>query len=529
MSEPTRGRVSRVFTYPSAAGLGDPAVPPSGSKLHGSRGAGDGTVSMCCTSVPLSRARLLIVALLLGLLPAGCREPIAPDPPMITSVSPASGPLAGGTAVTITGSRFGNVAGVTMGGLPLNTLVVVSPTQLTGTTPALAVAGAVDVVVLADGDRDTCRGCFTYNIPMMQEAPLAGGGSHSCRLDAIGVAYCWGANSNGQLGDGSTTSRATPAAVRARWVGFIAMAAGNGHTCLMNSSGTASCWGSNDAGQVGDGTTTERTAPVAVRGGLSFIALVAGYSHTCGLTGTGTAYCWGRNFYGQLGDGTTIWRTAPVAVSGGLNFVALAASATHTCGLTGSGTAYCWGGNFVGQLGDGMTTSRTTPGAVRGGLSFIALAAGYSHTCGLTGTGTAYCWGWNMDGQLGGGTGTNQVPPVAVSGGLSFVALAAGGYHTCGLTSGGMAYCWGRNASGQLGDGTASNRATPVTVSGGLSFVSLAMGGWHTCGLTGSRTAYCWGWNDSGQLGDGTTTDRRGGICFVVWFGGWCRCEVRPT
>ncbi len=185
--------------------------------------------------------------------------------------------------------------------------------------------------------------------------------------------------------------------------GFSRLTAGLVQTCALISSGAAYCWGLNTAGELGDGTTTSRMSPVAVTGGLTFGSLVAGY-HTCGLTGNGTAYCWGDNSYGELGDGTKTDQSSPVAVVGGLLFATLTASGSHTCGLTGSGAAYCWGVNSgsydAGALGDGTTTDQSSPRAVTGGLTFTSLTSGFHHTCGLTANGTAYCWGDNTLGNL---------------------------------------------------------------------------------------------------------------------------------
>src|SRR5216683_3309672 len=263
---------------------------------------------------------------------------------------------------------------------------------------------------------------------------------------------------------------------------FAAVSAGSSHTCGVTTGGAAYCWGWNGAGQLGDGTTTNRAVPGTVLGGLTFATLTAGLNHSCGVTTAGAAYCWGQNSHGQLGDGTTTGRNSPVAVVGALVFAAVSAGGYHTCGLTTAHAAYCWGQNTGGQLGDGTTTDGTSPVPVLGGLSFAAVGAGGGHTCGMTTGGAAYCWGGNSSGQLGDGTTTNDSIPVAVLGGLSFAAVITGGGHTCGVTTGAAAYCWGGNSSGHPGDGTTTNRRAPVAVMGRIRFAVVSAGGARTCG-----------------------------------------------
>lgn len=202
---------------------------------------------------------------------------------------------------------------------------------------------------------------------------LSLGSSHSCvwavpisAPSSAGTMYCLGENSSGQLGDGTTIQRATATVVQGgRW--FITVESALEHTCALTNAGAAYCWGRNDRGQLGDGSTTNRLVPAAVQGGLIFTDLSEGAvrSHTCGLTTAGAAYCWGRNDNGQLGDGTTTDRLTPVAVEGGIVFASLAAGAAHTCGVTPYAQVYCWGDNSSGQLGDGTTTRRLIPTVVR--------------------------------------------------------------------------------------------------------------------------------------------------------------------
>jgi hypothetical protein len=231
------------------------------------------------------------------------------------------------------------------------------------------------------------------------------------------------------------------------------------------------CWGANSSGQLGDGTTTGRLTPVPVSGLTDSVKTVAvGRYHTCALTTSGGVLCWGYNKEGQLGDGTTTDRLTPDAVSGLAGGVAAVSThAYHACALTtGAGVLLCWGDNERGQLGDGTTIDRLTPVVVSAlPLGVGGVSVGGAHTCAVTTAGDLLCWGYNGDGRVGDGTTTDRSTPTAVSGlDGGVAAVAAGGLHTCALTRGGAVACWGFNGLGAVGDGTTTDRWTPTPVIG---------------------------------------------------------------
>ena len=347
-------------------------------------------------------------------------------------------------------------------------------------------------------------------VPLSGGAAIAAGAYHTCALTIAGGVLCWGDNSAGELGDGTTTQRPTPAAVSGLGSGVVAIAAGVNHTCALTTAGGVLCWGDNTFGELGDGTTTTRLTPVAVRGLGSGVAAIAAGGATCALTIAGGVLCWGDNTYGEIGDGTTSNRLTPVAVSGlGSGVAAIAAGAVHTCALTTAGGVLCWGDDTYGELGDGSGSFRRflTPVAVSGlGSGVAAIAAGDGfHTCALTTAGGVLCWGDDTFGELGDGSGSflGFLTPVAVSGlGSGVVAIAAGVAHTCALTTGGGVLCWGSNEPVLLP--TVDDSLTPVAVSGlGSGVAAIAAGYSYTCALTTAGGVLCWGDNGFGQLGNG--------------------------
>src|SRR5437588_790362 len=255
---------------------------------------------------------------------------------------------------------------------------------------------------------------------------VSAGAYHNCGLTSGGGVLCWGYNTWGTLGDGTHIDSPTPAGVSGLGTGVVAVSGGLEQTCALTSSGGVKCWGGNGHGQVGPNQGSNSTTPVDVSGlGGEVVAIGAGRDHTCAVTSSGGVKCWGRNDTGQLGDGTTALRYTPVAVSGlDAGVVSVSGGGAHSCALTSSGAVLCWGWNAYGQLGDGTTTGSLTPVGVSGlGTGVVAIGAGYAHTCAAFSGGGVRCWGYNISGQLGNGTTTDSSTPVEVRFGQTATTL----------------------------------------------------------------------------------------------------------
>ncbi|HEX4334667.1 MAG TPA: Ig-like domain-containing protein [Polyangiaceae bacterium] len=354
------------------------------------------------------------------------------------------------------------------------------------------------------------------------DTEICQGGDFGCAIASGGV-VCWGEGSAGQLGNGGTLDSLVPVPVTNASGGATSVVCGAYHACAIVN-GAAVCWGHNSDGQIGDGTLTSRTVGQSVSGLTSgVVQLSSGDFTTCATLSTGAVKCWGDNYFGQIGDGTTTSRTAPVAVSGISGATMVATGRADSCAIV-SGALKCWGDGSYGGLGNGANTSSLTAVAVSGmssGVTWATVGIGWS--CAVQ-SGAAKCWGYNPGGELGNGTidtsGMNDHDsnvPVSVSGLSSGVQnMSASEFTTCAVTSSGAASCWGLGDDGELGDGFDYSNSptsphlstTPVAVSGhgsGTLFVAApaALPG-ATCDLNNAHF-YCWGDNSQKQLGNGGT------------------------
>jgi len=342
------------------------------------------------------------------------------------------------------------------------------------------------------------------------------GGYHTCAVMDNLTLWCWGANWEGQLGNDSWSSTYTPSQVMAG--GFplyvSSVAAGERHTCAVDTAGNLLCWGNNWFGQVGDGTTSHKNSPVLIASGFLYVS--AGWRHTCAVKQDGSLWCWGRNMEGQIGDGNTpgsddcsIWdfgndcNKFPTYIAS--DVTAVSVGARHTCATKQNGSLWCWGDNNWGQLGNGTRVRKTTPYPVITPAGALSISVGRGYSCAIKTDGSLWCWGNNSSGQLGNGESVwdssylpSQVSPPMLSD-VSFVSL--GGGHSCAIKIDGSLWCWGNNWSGQVGDGTTQQRVYPVLVANNVLTASL--GDSHTCAIKQDRSLWCWGANWYGQVGVG--------------------------
>ncbi|MCR6031471.1 cutinase family protein [Nocardioides sp. zg-579] len=338
-------------------------------------------------------------------------------------------------------------------------------------------------------------------------ASVSAGGQVSCQVREGGSAWCWGRNNFGQLGDGTTTTRTRPVAV-AGGDTWRSISTSGATTCAIRTDATLWCWGLGHHGQLGTGKGPARSTPAQVGSSAAWTSVSAGWFHTCGTRSNGSLWCWGSNLRGQLGDGTFTTRGRPKRVGTANDWASVAAGGWFTCATRTGGTAWCWGQNTFGQLGSPESDPQPTPTQVGTGTTWASLDAGWAHTCGTTVEGAALCWGRNDRGQLGDATRSLRRSPEPVTGGRIWTSISAGDATTCAVDNTGSAWCWGSGRYGQIGDGSRSNRTVPTLVVAERAWLSLDAGWFHACGGLDTGATACWGNNELGQVGDGSTNDR---------------------
>jgi uncharacterized protein (TIGR03437 family) len=401
--------------------------------------------------------------------------------------------------------------------------------QVNAQIPGDASGGSAVTVQLSIGGVASNTITIAVNGPVGPSGSIiTGGEQHTCAVSSAGAVFCWGSNVEGQLGNGTNTKSLTPVPITGLLSGVVGVSAGAEFTCALTQSGTVMCWGSNTTGDLGNGTTNDSNVPVEVldAAGTSplsgVIAISAGQYFVCALTSAGSVLCWGDNAEGELGPEPSGFRTGLANVVTGIpaGMVAINTGAGFACALTNTGAAWCWGGSGTGVLGAGPNLPNGSPVQVlnlagTAPISGVAeIAGGYQDACAVTNAGAALCWGANQAGEDGNATNTAVSSPVQVldiagtSPLVGVTAIVSGDNDACAITTAGGVLCWGDPFNGELGNNFGRDTQIPVQVSGLTSGVmEIAAGYHHNCAVLGSGGVMCWGFNINGQLGNGNTND----------------------
>lgn len=372
------------------------------------------------------------------------------------------------------------------------------------------------------GDVASCGACMGVDELCTDGLCQTGGGrwrhvvagrAHTCAISQAGKVWCWGSNEQGQLGHPQTSMRALSPVETVNLGTVEQLDATDQHNCVVDASSLAWCWGDNTHGQIGNGQQLDRTSPYRITSLSNVTHMTTGSWHTCALLSDHSVRCVGYGQQGQVGDGSTnnstAFRSVRKITEGA---VGLDAGPAHSCVTTTEGALKCWGfngvGNAYGRLGVGDTQSRVEPTVTMSVGWAHQVSSGDEHTCAVNQDREVWCWGDNTFGQLGVGGSNDRLNPQRVMGVSDVRRVASGEAHSCAVTYVGELYCWGRNDSGQLGIDSLVVQRTPQRVSLPGEVIGVHTGYQHTCAVTRAGELYCWGDNGSGQLGVGDVTRR---------------------
>ena len=393
---------------------------------------------------------------------------------------------------------------VTSGGLPVTWTALVGPATVSGATVTLTGStGAVTLRGSQAGDAIYDPAPDVYTTFVVETGggflSVAAGEAHVAGIKSDGKLWTWGRNTNGQLGDTTTTDRATPGPITVSGSSpWASVACGSTHTVARRSNGTLWAWGGNASGQLGLGNTVDVLLPTQIGTSTAWAGVACGANHTLAWRTDGSLYAWGNNSQGQLGDGTIANRTAPLRIGTAQDWVEVSCGALHTCGRRAGGSIWAWGANTYGQLGDGTNTRRLAPVRIGTASDWVGVSAGFFCNAARRAGGTVWAWGNNDSGQLGDGTHIARSSPQQVGTDTNWTAASCGAACVIGRKSDNWMWAWGDNSAGQLGDLTTIDRLTPVQTLEG-PWGSVAAGA--ACVLAVRNEAlWTWGTNDNDQL-----------------------------
>jgi alpha-tubulin suppressor-like RCC1 family protein len=356
-------------------------------------------------------------------------------------------------------------------------------------------------------------------VPSAVLSSISLGTAHGAALSANRL-FAWGDNESGELGQGDTLERHVPTEV-ASDIRFSTVAGGGnnaarGFTCAIDEVGAAYCWGANTRGQLGQGDRTERHSPARVPLKVAARSITSDFEHVCALLADASLYCWGRNQEGELGqndsvppggDDTARDALEPVAVPG-TDWSFVDTGDGHTCGIRFDGTLWCWGRNTAHQLGPSNETQVRHPIQVGSDADWLRVDSGQQHSLALKQDHSLWGWGENVasgtdEGNPLGLDAGEVAMPTQLGGASDWVTVSTRVFHSCAVNRSDELWCWGRGTEGQLGTGDSALRSTPTLVATAITDVDVSW--FTTCAVTRGGRLECTGANDHGELGTGNT------------------------
>lgn len=344
---------------------------------------------------------------------------------------------------------------------------------------------------------------------------VAAGTDFTCARKTDATVWCWGLNTSGQLGDGTTTNRTRPVQV-SNLTGVADVDNQSDFACALKSDGTVWCWGNGGFGQLGNGATTNSNTPVQVTGLSGVTQISTGYGHACAVLSDGTVRCWGWNVNHMLGNGTTTSSSTPISVSGITTATQIQAGAWNNCVLLADQTITCWGSGsqMRGSGGSGSGSVKTSPTGISG-VTMLSNAHG-QHICAKMSDQSVKCWGYNDHGQVGDNSQVDRNTPVVIADLTGVIGMSSANHTTCAVKSDGSPWCWGWGGWGQLGTGNSADQFIPAAVPSVGSVSQISAGYVHSCAVLTDSTIKCWGRNSYGSLGNGTTTNTTSAVTVLA-------------